>query len=159
MNPHTLPPLPSLDQPPAPGITSTNPGLVNPADQTFPAVKTEADQTHITGTTSSSSVNNSNGEQQRLVTDIPSMASNGVTVSAASVPLTNHSGDAGQRLDMRAPEESQPTGSGLPAEVFPGSVNHTRNAPPVVAVPLPPSVNVQADTRGSGGLPINVHIR
>ena len=153
----TLPPLPSLDQLPAPGITSTNPGLVNPADQSFPAVKCEADQTRVPNTHASTSVNNSNGEQQRVHDH--AMANNGVTVSAASVPLTDLSGDSGHRLDMRSPEEAQSTGTGLAAEVFPGAVNHARMMPPVIAPLLPPSVNVPADTRTSGGLPINVHIR
>lgn len=159
MNPHNLPPLPSLDQLPAPGITSTNPGLVNPADQTFPAVKSEADQTRAPSSASSNSVNNSNGEQQRAHDNIGALASSGVTVSAPSVPLTNLSGDSGQRVDRRSPDESHTTGTGLAAEVFPAAVNHARYAPPVVATPLPTSVNVQADTRGPGGLPINVHIR
>jgi hypothetical protein len=157
MNPHNIPPLPSLDQLPAPGITSTNPGLVNPADQSYPAVKNDADQTRIAGTHASASMNNSNGEQQRV--HDRAMANSGVSVSAASVPLTDFSGDSGHHLDMRSPEEAQSTGTGLPAEVFPGAVNHARMMPPVIAVPLPPSVNVPADTRISGGLPINVHIR
>jgi hypothetical protein len=157
MNPHTLPSLPPLDQLPAPGITSTNPGLVNPADQAYPAVKSCDDQTRIAGTHASASAINSNGEQQRVQNR--AMANSGVTVSAASVPLTDFSGDSGHRLDMHAPDESRSTGTGLATEVFPGTVNHARMTPPDIAVPLPPSVNVQADTRISGGLPINVHIR
>jgi len=74
MNPHNLPPLRPLDQKPAPGTTSTNPGVINPADQCYPAVKPEDDQTQTVGRISSASTINSNGETQRLNLETPVLA-------------------------------------------------------------------------------------
>ena len=159
MNPYNLPPLPALDQLPAPGQTSTNPGLVNPADQAFPAVRSNADQTQLQSSIASASLTNSNGEQQRLNLNLDAIGSNGVTVSAASVPLVSHSGDSGQRLDHKTADQAPATASGLAVEVFPGAVNHARASLPDISIPLPPAVNLAADTRIRGGLAINVNIR
>ena len=159
MNPYNIPPLPPINQLPAPGQTSTNPGIVNPADQAYPAVKSAADQTQLSNSLASASAINSNGEQQRSHPNVHSMASSGVTVNQTSAPLQDFSGDSGQLLDLRLPTPSQSTGSGLAAEVFPGSVSHAKFGPPPTAIALPPAINVPADTRRSGGLPKNVNIR
>jgi hypothetical protein len=50
MNPHNLPPLPQIGQPPAPGATHTNPGLVDVASQCYPAVRTEEENPSSPGT-------------------------------------------------------------------------------------------------------------
>jgi hypothetical protein len=93
MNPHNLPPLPPIDQLPAINATSTNPGVINPADQCFPAVKPEADQTQSMGSMSSASVTNSNGEIQRLDLKTPEVAATTGTGLATEVfaGSVNHS--------------------------------------------------------------------
>ena len=161
MHPPHLPPLAPFGSPPAPPsprdgppiTTSTNPGCVNPADQQY--VAPTIDQTR-TASSSSSSVNNSNGEAQFVAGNT---VQGTVTQTAASVPVMQLSGEGGQRLDRRSADESVTTGKGLAAEVFAGSVNHARHEAPKVAICTSPAVNVHADTTRPGGLPKNVNIR
>ena len=158
MNPHNLPPLPSIGQPPAPGSTHTNPGLVEVASQCYPAVHAEADQTQVPGAISSAALVNSNGEDQRPA-DLNAIGSNGVSVSSSSSALVNASGEGGQRLDKRAADKVESTHSGLAAEARPDFVSHVMPSLPVIAETTSPAVTVDADTRRPGGLPQNVMIR
>lgn len=158
MNPHNLPPLPPLGQAPAPGATHTNPGLVDVASQCYPAVRAENDQTQIAATMASAALVNSNGEEQRPA-NLETIGSNGVSVSAASVPLESHSGEGGQRIDLKAADIATPTGTGLPADVRPASVSHVVPSLPVIAQTTSPAITLDADTKRGGGLPSNVMIR
>ena len=158
MNPHNLPPLPPIGQPPAPGATHTNPGLVDVSSQSYPAVRPEADQTQVAGAVSPATLVTSNGEEQRPA-DMDAIGSNGVSVSSSSAPLINASGEGGQRLDKRTADISEATHTGLAAEARPDFVSHVVPSLPTIAETTSPAVNVDADTRRAGGLPSNVMIR
>ena len=158
MNPHNLPPLPPLGQAPAPGSTHTNPGLVDVASQCYPTVLAAADQTQVPGATTPAALITSNGDKQRPA-NLETIGSNGVSVSAASVPLESHSGEGGQRIDMKAADVATSTGTGLPADVHPASVSHVVPSLPVIAQTTSPAVTLEADTKRGGGLPSNVMIR
>jgi len=158
MNPHNLPPLPPLGQPPAPGSTHTNPGLVDVASQCYPAVQALADQTQQQPTIASASLVNSNGESQRPA-QLDTIGSNGITVSTSSASLTTHSGEGGQRLDLHATDVARSTGTGLPADAHPDFVSHVMPSLPVIASTTSPAVTLNANTNRAGGLSSNVNIR
>jgi len=92
MNPHNLPPLPPIGQAPAPGATHNNPGLVAVADQCYPPVLTEADQTQRPATLASAALANSDGEEQRPA-HLDTVGSKGISVSTSSAPLVNSNGE------------------------------------------------------------------
>ena len=178
MNPPVLPLLPTLDQAPAPVSCHSNPGTVNPANQAYPAPPSSS------SSIASAAVVNSNGEYQRGNQHRGNLANCGVTSSAPTSPTINANGDVCQRLDLSLAPIAAPTGLGLPAEVFAGSVSHARSMAPTVAATTPPAVdvhagsvnhahnlapidakttptavNVNAGVYHAGGLPASVNIR
>lgn len=83
----------------------------------------------------------------------------GVTVTASSAPLTNFSGEGGQRLDRRPTDIAQTTGIGLAADVQVANVSHVKARLPDIAVTTSPATTMNADTSRPGGLPKDVNIR
>jgi hypothetical protein len=183
MNPPILPPLVLPENFASPASTNNNPGCINPADQTYVPVSAEPSKVDRFASALPAT---SNGEQQRGNQSASPSFNGTVTQTAGSAPVIQRSGDSGQRLDKRTttnakstgkglarevfagsichakhspPPEAIGTGTGLPAEVFPGSASPTMKIAAIVALCTPPAVDVHADTRRSGGLPKNVHIR
>jgi hypothetical protein len=101
---------------------------------------------------------NSNGESQRPA-QLDAIGSNGVSVSSSSSSTTNHSGEGGQRLDLKATEIAHSTGSGLAADAHPDFVSHVVPCLPVIAKTTTPAITMHANTNRLGGLPSNVNIR
>lgn len=137
-------------------VTSTNPGVVDPASQSYPMVTVVSKS----APRPSAPTRDSNGDEQRLDLGARMAGSRGVSVTVSSAPVVNVSGDHAQRLDMRGPVVAESGSKGLPVNVSADSVSHAKYTPPTVAQTFRPAVNLAADTSvKGGGLPKNVLIR
>lgn len=143
------------DLPFIPVTTVTNPGVVDPASQSYPmvAVVSKSQPAPQAPTV------HSDGDCQRK--DLTGVSgSRGVTATMSSAPVVSISGDSGQRLDLQGPVSSQIVSKGLPTNVSVADASVARYQPPTVAQTFRPAVNLAADTSvKGGGLPKNVLIR
>jgi hypothetical protein len=113
-----LAPLARFNTPPVPGTTSTNPGCIDPASQSFAPAPT--DQSNSRFPCSSPTVT-SNGEMQRGNQHLGNAINGTVQVSSGSAAVVQASGEGGQWLDKQETVKAVATGRGPIVDVAAGS--------------------------------------